>query len=142
MTLYMVQRCLFDHLRRLEAAGDGPKPDIVTEGYNLTPEEKRALTEPDIGAIYAMGTHPVIINGFCRALGYKRADYRPLLEKAAATTAKGSPDGRNSDGLLGRPRPDDDRRSRIGAAGAGGRTSSAPWRRCATAPRKPACRPS
>jgi hypothetical protein len=27
-----------------------------------------------------MGTHPVIINGFCRALGYKRADYRPLLQ--------------------------------------------------------------
>jgi hypothetical protein len=32
-----------------------------------------------------MGTHPVIVNGFCRALGYKRADYRPLLEAAAAT---------------------------------------------------------
>ena len=68
---------------RLEAAGDGPKPAIVTEGYNLTPEEVRAVTEPDIGAIYAMGTHPVIINGFCRALGYKRADYRPLLENPA-----------------------------------------------------------
>lgn len=84
MTLYMVQRCLFDHLRRLEAAGDGPKPEIVTEGYTLTPDEKRAVTEPDIGAIYAMGAHPVIINGFCRALGYKRADYRPLLEKSGA----------------------------------------------------------
>ena len=66
MTLYMVQRCLFDHLRRLEAAGDGPRPEIVTEGYALTDEEKRAVTEPDIGAIYAMGAHPVIINGFCR----------------------------------------------------------------------------
>jgi len=34
----------------------------------------------------------VIINGFCRALGYKRADYRPLLENAGvATTAKGKP---------------------------------------------------
>ena len=82
MTLYMVQRCLFDHLRRLEAAGDGPKPVIVTEGYDLTPEEVRAVSEPDIGAIYAMGTHPVIINGFCRALGYKRADYRTLLENS------------------------------------------------------------
>ena len=68
----------------MEAAGDGPKPDIVTEGYNLTPEEERAVTEPDIGAIYAMGVHPVIVNGFCRALGYKRADYRPLLENSGA----------------------------------------------------------
>jgi len=84
----MVQRALFDHLRRLEAAGDGPKPDIVVEGYDLTPEEIRAITEPDIGAIYAMGTHPVIINGFCRALGYKRADYRPLLEQASGDTAR------------------------------------------------------
>jgi hypothetical protein len=31
-----------------------------------------------------MGAHPVIINGFCRALGYKRADYRPLLEQSGA----------------------------------------------------------
>lgn len=92
MSLYMVQRCLFDHLRRLEAAGDGPKPAIVTEGYTLTPEEVRAVTEPDIGAIYAMGAHPVIISGFCRALGYKRADYRPLLENAGVTpTVKGKP---------------------------------------------------
>ncbi len=80
MTLYQVQRCLFDHLRRLEDAGDGPAPEMATDGYDLTDEEIRALREPDIGAIYRMGTHPVIINGFCRALGYKRADYRPLLQ--------------------------------------------------------------
>lgn len=84
MSLYAVQRCLFDHLRRLEAAGDGPKPDLVADGYNLTSAEREALTKPDIGAIYAMGTHPVIVNGFCRALGYKRADYRPLLENSGA----------------------------------------------------------
>ena len=59
MTLYMVQRCLFDHLRRLEAAGGGPKPTIVTEGYALSPEEVRVVTEPDIGALCTMGTHPV-----------------------------------------------------------------------------------
>ena len=40
----------------------------------------------DVGAIYAMGTHPVIINDYCRALGYKKADYRPLLEAAAPAT--------------------------------------------------------
>ena len=88
MTLYMVQRCLFDHLRRLEAAGDGPRPEIVTEGYKLTPEEQRAIAEPDLGALYDMGVHPVIINGFCRALGYKRADYRPLLQTSDAVTSQ------------------------------------------------------
>ncbi len=61
MTLHQVQRCLFDHLRRLEDAGDGPRPEMVTDGYDLTEEEIRALREPDIGAIYRKGTHPVII---------------------------------------------------------------------------------
>ena len=31
------------------------------------------------------GTHPVIVNGYCRAMGYKRADYRPLLESVKRT---------------------------------------------------------
>jgi len=30
-----------------------------------------------------MGVHPVMINGYCRAMGYKRADYRPLLAQVA-----------------------------------------------------------
>ena len=89
MTLYMVQRCLFDHLRQAGGRRRRAEPDIVTEGYTLTAEEKRAVTEPDIGAIYAMGTHPVIVNGFCRALGYKRADYRPLLEQSSAVPRGG-----------------------------------------------------
>ena len=33
---------------------------------------------------------PVIINGYCRAMGYKRADYRPLFnESTTATKGKG-----------------------------------------------------
>ena len=30
--------------------------------------------------MYSMGIHPVIINGYCRAMGYRRADYRELLK--------------------------------------------------------------
>jgi hypothetical protein len=32
-----------------------------------------------VGAIYSMGIHPVIINGYRRAMGYSRAGYRELL---------------------------------------------------------------
>jgi hypothetical protein len=78
-----MQQCLFDYLRALEDPDKPVKPQIELEGYDLTPEERRALKEEDVGAIYRMGTHPVIVNGYCRALGYKRADYRPLLEQAA-----------------------------------------------------------
>ena len=47
---------------------------------NLNEEEERALKTGDVGAMYSMGIHPVIINGYCRAMGYRRADYRELLE--------------------------------------------------------------
>jgi hypothetical protein len=83
MSLFQVQQCLFDYLRALENADPGTKPEIQLDGYDLTDEERRALRTGDVGAIYAMGTHPVIVNGYCRAMGFKRADYRPLLEAAA-----------------------------------------------------------
>ena len=86
MSLYQVQQCLFDYLRILEDPKTVGRPDIDPTGYDLTDEEKTALETQDIGAIYKMGTHPVIINGLCRALGYKRADYRELLTAAAGPT--------------------------------------------------------
>lgn len=81
MSLYELQRCLFDYLRAMENATEGsPRPKLSVEGYDLTEEERQTLLNGDIAAIYAAGTHPVIVNGYCRAMGYKRADYRPLLE--------------------------------------------------------------
>ena len=89
MSLYQVQQCLFDYLRSLEnAPADAPRPELSIEGYDLDEEEQKALSNGDIGAIYALGTHPVIINGYCRALGYKRADYRPLLEAVSTPTRR------------------------------------------------------
>ena len=38
-----------------------------------------------------MGVHPVIINGYCRAMGYKRADYRSLLEPGPSRRAEEDP---------------------------------------------------
>jgi hypothetical protein len=84
MSLYEVQQCLFDYLRAMENAPPGDRPAIVTDGYDLTDDERTALTEGDVGAFYTMGVHPVIINGYCRAMGYKRADYRPLLAGVAS----------------------------------------------------------
>ena len=86
MSLYQVQQCLFDYLRAMEDAPPGPKPDIKTDGYDLTDAERTALTDGDVRAFGEMGVHPVIINGYCRALGYKRADYRPLLEAVSEPT--------------------------------------------------------
>ena len=81
MSLYQMQQCLFDYLRSMEnAAPEAPRPELSVEGYDLTEEERTALVNGDVAAFYKAGTHPVIINGYCRAMGYKRADYRSLLE--------------------------------------------------------------
>ena len=81
MSLYEMQQCLFDYLRAMEnAPADAPRPDLSVEGYNLTDEERGALVNSDIAAFHVAGVHPVIINWYCRAMGYKRADYRPLFE--------------------------------------------------------------
>ena len=83
MSVYEMQQCLFDYLRALEnAPADAPRPELSVEGYDLTDEERAALVNNDIAAFHTAGVHPVIINGYCRAMGYKRADYRPLFESA------------------------------------------------------------
>ena len=81
MSLYQLQQCVYDYLRTLEALEAGsPLPELSTTGYDLSAEEAHALKSGDVGAMYSMGIHPVIINGYCRAMGYRRADYRELLE--------------------------------------------------------------
>jgi len=81
VSLYQLQQCVYDYLRTLEAVEAGsPVPPLSTSGYDLNAEEELALKTGDVGAMYSMGIHPVIINGYCRAMGYRRADYRELLE--------------------------------------------------------------
>ncbi len=83
MSVYQVQKALFDYLRAREHAPKGEQPDIatvVTRGnYDLDDEERKAVEDLDLGTLYALGTHPVIINGLARNMGYRKADYRPLL---------------------------------------------------------------
>lgn len=86
MSIYQLQQCLFDYLRALENSGDGPKPELSPEGYSLTEQERRAIETKDVGALYELGTHPVIINSYCRAMGYRRADYRTLFNKNSTAT--------------------------------------------------------
>jgi hypothetical protein len=84
MSLSQVQKCLFDYLRAKGHAPPDNKPEILMEAYDLTEEERRAVETLDVSKLYAMGTHPVIINSFTRSMGYRLADYRPLLAGSAA----------------------------------------------------------
>ncbi len=100
MSTYQVQQCLFDYLRLLEGVGRGlPTPPIALAGYQLTVQERTQLVEGDVAELYRSGVHPVLINGFCRALGWKRADYRVLFAADGA-----APVGDPSTAPGGRPR--------------------------------------
>ena len=101
MSVYAVQRCVFDHLRRLEKVPSGePRPDIVVDGYDLTDRERAALVDDDVRDLYDIGVHPVLINGLCRSQGWKRADYRILF--AHPDHPRGEPT--DLGGFEGRPR--------------------------------------
>jgi len=84
MSLYQMQKCLFDYLRAKKHAPRDQKPHVSVEGYDLNDEERKVVETLDVGKLSAMGTHPVIINSLCRSMGYRRADYRPLLAGSAA----------------------------------------------------------
>jgi hypothetical protein len=60
--------------------------------YELTDEERQAFEHKDPAALYRLGLHPVLLHGFCRAVGYRRDDYRKLL--VAAQPAPESDEGR------------------------------------------------
>lgn len=95
MTAYAMQRCLFDHIRQLEVPDTTRRPDRVeTVGYDLTDEERTALETPDVGALYTLGMHPVLVNAFCRAMGWKRADYAVLFPAGLADEMRNNKEAR------------------------------------------------
>jgi hypothetical protein len=82
MSLYQLHRCVFDYLRAGETSG-GTAPDFDVNRYDLTDEERKSFESKDIAAFYRMGLHPVLLNGYCRAIGYGRSDYRAVLAAQA-----------------------------------------------------------
>ena len=40
------------------------RPEVLLEGMDLSAEERRALLQPDIAAIYSMGAHPALLPSF------------------------------------------------------------------------------
>jgi hypothetical protein len=78
MSLYQLHRAIFDFMRAGEVKS-GAAPDFDVNRYDLTDEERKAFDSKDIAALYHLGLHPVLLNGYCRAVGYGRDDYRSIL---------------------------------------------------------------
>jgi hypothetical protein len=88
VSLYQMQKCLYDYMRAKKHAPPGEKPDPDVAGYDLTDEERKVVETLDLGKIYAMGAHPVIVNSLARSMGYRRSDYRPLLAESAVAPGR------------------------------------------------------
>jgi hypothetical protein len=86
MSLYQVQSLIYQRLKRFGAGTDDGV--VHLDGYELSDDERQALKSDDVGALYRMGVHPVLINAYCRCLGILRDDYRRLLAPYARSTAE------------------------------------------------------
>jgi hypothetical protein len=86
MSLYQLHS-LFDYLRAGEVSS-GVAPSFDVSSYDLTDEEPKVFDSKDIAALYRMGFHPVLLNGYCRATGYERSDDRTILASQALSETK------------------------------------------------------
>lgn len=50
---------------------------------DLTEVERRALVERDLVALYRMGTHPLLLFPFARAIGLSVPEYRKIMAPLA-----------------------------------------------------------
>jgi hypothetical protein len=86
MSVYQLNRAIYNWIRAGEInsseQGDG-RVDFDLSSYELTDEELKAFNERDIGALYLLGLHQVLVNRYARAAGYPRNEYRKILESYA-----------------------------------------------------------
>ncbi len=80
MSLYQVQKLCRDVNRdpacRERYLGDHA---AFADGYGLSAEERLAVVELDIGALYAMGVHALLLRPFTIINGVSEPDYLAAL---------------------------------------------------------------
>lgn len=86
MTLYAVQKLIYEVNRSpeaLEAFKTGP--DAFMQAYELSTEERGALSKPDIGLLYVLGVNGQLLMHFAAACGYEWNDYLDAMRAGLAT---------------------------------------------------------
>jgi hypothetical protein len=83
VSLYQLHRCVYDQVRASAVGSGAAVAPVDTARYDLTDEERRAYQTRDVAALYRIGLHPVLLNGFCRSIGLSREEYRKVLEPLA-----------------------------------------------------------
>ena len=86
MSVYQLNRAIYNWIRAGEGnsseQADGRATFDLSE-YELNDQERRAFNERDVGALYHLGLHEVLVNRYARAAGYQRDAYRKILESYA-----------------------------------------------------------
>ncbi|MBV8392319.1 MAG: aromatic ring-opening dioxygenase subunit LigA [Alphaproteobacteria bacterium] len=85
MSLYQVQKLIYQLNRdpRTQAQFLGER-DAVLDEYELTPEERRALSEPDIGLLYVLGVNGQLLMHFAALHKIEWADYLQRMRDGLA----------------------------------------------------------
>ncbi len=55
--------------------------ESVLDGYNLSPEERRAFLQSDIGALYRLGVHGLILRPFTLLKQMSEPDYLKAIRE-------------------------------------------------------------
>ena len=79
MSLYQLHRCVWDQMR----ADEGSAPAFDPGRYDLTDAERQAVETRDVVALYRLGVHPLLLNGFRRTTGMSPAAFRRALRPFA-----------------------------------------------------------
>jgi hypothetical protein len=79
VSLYQLHRCVYDFIRSGEV-GSSTAAVFDVGRYDLSDRERAAFEARDIPELYRLGLHPVLLNAFCRAVGFARDEYRKQLE--------------------------------------------------------------
>jgi hypothetical protein len=85
MSLYQMQKFLFDINRdRGVQAEFRERPQGVLERYELTPEERSAVTQGDIGLLFVLGVNGQLLMHYAAFLGMPWADYLAAMRAGIA----------------------------------------------------------
>ena len=88
MSLYEVQKLLFRLNRdeRLQARFRTSRDEVLAD-YRLDAGERAAIEAADVGRLYVIGVHPLLLLGFGTRAGYAWPDYIGRLKKAQEEVA-------------------------------------------------------
>lgn len=82
MSLYQVQK-LIRQVNRNPADRESFKSDrpSFTDRFELTPEEREAVIAIDMGSLYAMGVHALLLRPFTILHGVTEPDYLDAIRR-------------------------------------------------------------